>query len=99
MPPAPDAHPSRDATGASPPPSKSTPSALHQPPPSHPHPLPRHRTALRQPPPRGAQQVDPSLFPSLRSIGSGVPARANAAFLAAFRALLDDSPLQSETMA
>ncbi|KAL5200824.1 hypothetical protein ABZP36_035178 [Zizania latifolia] len=46
--------------------------------------------------PFGDAQVDPALFPSLRSVGSGVPARANAAFLAAFRALLDGSLLQSE---
>ncbi|EAZ08987.1 hypothetical protein OsI_31251 [Oryza sativa Indica Group] len=44
----------------------------------------------------GDAEVDPSLFPSLRSVGSGVPARANAAFLASFGALLDGSPLQSE---
>ncbi|KAJ1289560.1 hypothetical protein BS78_02G174200 [Paspalum vaginatum] len=47
-------------------------------------------------PPFGDAEVDPALFPSLRAIGSGVLARANAAFLAAFRGLLDGSPLQSE---
>uniref|UniRef100_A0ACD5YFH9 Uncharacterized protein n=1 Tax=Avena sativa TaxID=4498 RepID=A0ACD5YFH9_AVESA len=46
--------------------------------------------------PFGDAEVDPALFPSLRSVGSGVPARANAAFVAAFRGLLDGSPLQSE---
>jgi enhanced disease susceptibility 1 protein len=40
--------------------------------------------------------VDPALFPSLRAVGSGVPARANAAFLDSFRGLLDGSTLQSE---
>jgi hypothetical protein len=44
----------------------------------------------------GDMEVDPELFPSLRAVGSGVAARANAAFLAAFRRLLDCSPLQSE---
>ncbi|KAK3133260.1 hypothetical protein QOZ80_6AG0534360 [Eleusine coracana subsp. coracana] len=47
-------------------------------------------------PPFGETEVDPALFPSLRAVGSGVVARANAAFLAAFRGLLDGSPLQSE---
>ncbi|XP_062193440.1 protein EDS1L-like isoform X1 [Phragmites australis] len=46
--------------------------------------------------PFGDAEVDPALFPSLRAVGTGVPARANAAFLAAFRGLLDGSPLQSE---
>ena len=46
--------------------------------------------------PFGDAEVDAALFPSLRAVGSGVPARANAAFLAAFRGLLDGSPLQSE---
>ncbi|CAM0951263.1 unnamed protein product [Alopecurus aequalis] len=46
--------------------------------------------------PFGDMEVDPALFPSLRSVGSGVPARANAAFVAAFRGLLDSSPFQSE---
>ncbi|KAE8816490.1 protein EDS1L-like [Hordeum vulgare] len=46
--------------------------------------------------PFGDAEVDPALFPSLRSVGSGVPARASAAFVAAFRGLLDGSPLQTE---
>ena len=46
--------------------------------------------------PFGDAEVDPALFPSLRSVGSGVPARASAAFVAAFKGLLDSSPLQSE---
>jgi hypothetical protein len=46
--------------------------------------------------PFGDAEVDPALFPSLRSVGSGIPARASAAFVAAFRGLLDGSPLQSE---
>ncbi|KAL6655635.1 hypothetical protein ACP70R_006461 [Stipagrostis hirtigluma subsp. patula] len=49
-------------------------------------------------PPFGDAEVDPALFPSLRAVGSGVPARANAAFLGAFRGLLDGSPLQSEVL-
>ncbi|KAL6846615.1 hypothetical protein ACP4OV_024063 [Aristida adscensionis] len=47
-------------------------------------------------PPFGDAEVDPALFTSLRAVGSGVPARANAALLAAFSGLLDGSPLQSE---
>jgi len=47
-------------------------------------------------PPFGDAEVDPALFPSLRAVGSGIPARTNAAFLAAFRRLLDGSTLQSE---
>jgi enhanced disease susceptibility 1 protein len=47
-------------------------------------------------PPFGETEVDPELFPSLRAVGSGVAARGNAAFLVAFRGLLDGSPLQSE---
>nr|AVT42365.1 enhanced disease susceptibility 1 [Triticum aestivum] len=46
--------------------------------------------------PFGDAEVHPALFPSLRSVGSGVPARASAAFVAAFRGLLDGSPLQTE---
>jgi enhanced disease susceptibility 1 protein len=46
--------------------------------------------------PFGDAEVDPALFPSLRAVGSGVPARANAAFLDSFRGLLDGSTLQSE---
>uniref|UniRef100_A0A453KS17 EDS1 EP domain-containing protein n=1 Tax=Aegilops tauschii subsp. strangulata TaxID=200361 RepID=A0A453KS17_AEGTS len=46
--------------------------------------------------PFGDAEVDPALFPSLRSVGSGVPARASAAFVAAFSGLLDGSPLQTE---
>ena len=46
--------------------------------------------------PFGDAEVDPALFPSLRAVGSGIPARTNAAFLGAFRRLLDGSTLQSE---
>uniref|UniRef100_A0A453KS16 Uncharacterized protein n=1 Tax=Aegilops tauschii subsp. strangulata TaxID=200361 RepID=A0A453KS16_AEGTS len=49
--------------------------------------------------PFGDAEVDPALFPSLRSVGSGVPARASAAFVAAFSGLLDGSPLQTEVRA
>lgn len=47
-------------------------------------------------PPFGDAEVDPALFPSLRAVGSGIPARTNAAFLGNFRRLLDGSTLQSE---
>jgi hypothetical protein len=40
--------------------------------------------------------VDPTLFPLLRAVESGVPTRANAAFLDAFCGLLDRSTLQSK---
>lgn len=46
-------------------------------------------------PPFGDAEVDPAVFPSLRSVGSGVVARANAAFLSSFQRLLICSSLQS----
>jgi hypothetical protein len=46
-------------------------------------------------PPFGDAEVDPTVFPSLRSVGSGVVARVNAAFLSSFQRLLICSSLQS----
>ncbi|KAJ4762321.1 alpha/beta-Hydrolases superfamily protein [Rhynchospora pubera] len=47
-------------------------------------------------PPFGDAEVDSSLFPSLKSVGSGVVARVNATFLSSFQRLLICSTLQSE---
>ncbi|KAJ3677454.1 hypothetical protein LUZ60_003178 [Juncus effusus] len=47
-------------------------------------------------PPFGETEVDPSVFPSLRSVGSGVIARVNASFLSSFERLVVYSTLQSE---
>lgn len=46
-------------------------------------------------PPFGDTEVDTALFPSLRSVGSGVVARVNAAFLSSFQRLLICSSLKS----
>ncbi|OAY62848.1 Protein EDS1L [Ananas comosus] len=46
--------------------------------------------------PFGDSEVDSDLFPSLKSIGPGVVARVNAAFLSSFRRILTGSTLQSE---